>query len=182
MESDNPLAHKIAGAYKSIFAQLTRFFQKRTGNQHDANDLSQDVFTLWLNRKSQTPVQDQRAFLFKIANNVLIEHWRKNQRQQDIYQDNYAAEEASQPYTDHQEPSHVLEHQQRLQLFSEALDGLPPRRKEAFVLYCFDGLLQSEIAERMEISVSMVEKHIAAALVHCKRYVDAAQENSAHDE
>ncbi|RLR52327.1 RNA polymerase subunit sigma [Pseudomonas aeruginosa] len=182
MASDKPMAQKISCAYQSTYGQLVRFFQKRTGNCHDADDLSQDVFTLWLNRKEQTPVQEQRAFLFKIANHVLIDHWRKNQKQKNIYQDDYEVEEATQHYTTELDPGCVLEHQQRLMLLNEALTLLPPRRREAFVLYRFDGLSQSEIAERMEISISMVEKHIAAALLHCKRYVDAGQKDSSHDE
>lgn len=182
MESDNPLTQKIASAYKSFGGQLIRFFQKRTNNHHDAHDLSQDVLTLWLNRKSQAPVEDQRAFLFKIANNVLIDHWRKKQKQQSLSQTEYEFIEENENLVNNQEPSSILEHQQRLELFSEALESLPPRRKEAFVLYCFDGLRQSEIADQMGISISMVEKHIAAALLHCKGYVAAQQEVRTHDE
>lgn len=182
MASDKSLAQKISCAYQSTYGQLVRFFHKRTGNYHDADDLSQDVFTLWLNRKEQTPVQEQRAFLFKIANHVLIDHWRKNQKQKDIYQDDCELDDAAQSYATELDPGYVLEHQQRLDLLSEAIETLPPRRREAFVLYRFDGLSQSEIAEQMEISISMVEKHIAAALLHCKRYVDAGQEKCTNDE
>ena len=81
MTSDKSLAQKISCATNQPMVSLY-VFPKRTGNHHDADDLSQDVFTLWLNRKEQTPVQEQRAFfLFKKANHVLIDHWRKNQKQ-----------------------------------------------------------------------------------------------------
>lgn len=62
-----------------------------------------------------------------------------------------------------------FEQQQRLSHLAAALAELPPRRREAFVLHKFDGLSQVEVAERMGISLSMVEKHIASALLHCKR-------------
>ncbi|GLX64391.1 hypothetical protein KMU_24330 [Proteus vulgaris] len=104
MASDKSLAQKISCAYQSTYGQLVRFFHKRTGNYHDADDLSQDVFTLWLNRKEQTPVQEQRAFLFKIANHVLIDHWRKNQKQKDIYQDDCELDDAAQSYTTELDP------------------------------------------------------------------------------
>lgn len=81
----------------------------------------------------------------------------KNQKQKDIYQDDYELDDAAQNYTTELDPGYVLEHQQRLDLLSEAIATLPPRRREAFVLYRFDGLSQSEIAEQMDISISMVE-------------------------
>lgn len=172
MTIDKSLARKISGAYQSTYSQLVRFFRNRLDNSNDADDLSQDVFTLWLNRKEQTPVKESRAYLFKIANHVLIDHWRRNQRQtksetsidEVVHEHSFEQREA--------DPSEILEHQQRIQRLSEALETLPPRRREAFLLYRFDGLSQSEIAERMEISISMVEKHIAAALVHCKKHLD----------
>ncbi len=172
MTTDKSLSQKISGAYQSTYGQLVRFFRNRLGNSHDADDLSQDVFTLWLNRKEQTPVRESRAFLFKIANNVLIDHWRRSQNKS-------ALESDEQEYLLHEDtcsmacdPSEVLEQQQRVQQLTEAINSLPPRRREAFLLYRFDGLSQSEIAERMEISISMVEKHIAAALVYCKKHVE----------
>ncbi|MCD2529653.1 RNA polymerase sigma factor [Providencia huaxiensis] len=172
MTIDKSLARKISGAYQSTYSQLVRFFLNRLDNSNDADDLSQDVFTLWLNRKEQTPVKESRAYLFKIANHVLIDHWRRNQRQtrsetsiDDVTHESHFEQSQA-------DPSEILEHQQRIQRLSEALETLPPRRREAFLLYRFDGLSQSEIAERMEISISMVEKHIAAALVHCKKHLD----------
>lgn len=167
MTIDKSFAHKVSGAYQSTYSQLVRFFRRRLGNSNDADDLSQDVFTLWLHRKAQSPIRENRAYLFKIANNLLIEYWRNNQRQtqmQDTQDDDL--EQVSDTRLD--DPSDILEQQQRIQSLSDAIDALPPRRREAFLLYRFDGLSQSEIAERMEISISMVEKHIAAALLHCK--------------
>lgn len=131
MTSDKSLAQKSVVPTNQPMVNLY-VFQKRTGNHHDADDLSQDVFTLWLNRKEQTPVQEQRAFLFKIANHVLIDHWRKNQKQKNIYQEDYQLEDAVQTYTTELDPGHVLEHQQRLDLLTQAIDTLPPRRREAF--------------------------------------------------
>ncbi|TOQ36926.1 hypothetical protein, partial [Vibrio parahaemolyticus] len=71
-------------------------------------------FTLWLNRKEKTPVKESRAYLFKIANHVLIDHWRRNQRQttsetpidEVIHEFNLEQRQA--------DPSEILEHQQRI--------------------------------------------------------------------
>jgi len=177
MTIDKSFAHKISGAYQSTYSQLVRFFRNRLGNSNDADDLSQDVFALWLHRKSDSPVKESRAYLFKIANNVLIDHWRRNQRKNSTEVDVEECLLDSHASLTQSDPSEILEHQQRIQKLSEAIELLPPRRREAFLLYRFDGLSQSEIAERMEISVSMVEKHIAAALVHCKNHLENTSKN-----
>ena len=171
MTIDKSFAHKISGAYQSTYSQLVRFFRNRLGNSNDADDLSQDVFTLWLHRKADTPVKESRAYLFKIANNVLIDHWRRNQQKTYNEVDIEESQLENHACIAESDPSEILEQQQRIQKLSEAIEQLPPRRREAFLLYRFDGLSQSEISERMEISVSMVEKHIAAALVHCKNHI-----------
>lgn len=178
MTIDKSLARKISGAYQSTYSQLVRFFRNRLGNSNDADDLSQDVFTLWLNRKEQSPIKESRAYLFKIANHVLIDHWRRHQRQSTSETNIDDALLEQQLEETQADPSEILEHQQRIQWLSEAIESLPPRRREAFLLYRFDGLSQSEIAERMEISISMVEKHIAAALAHCKKHLDNQSNNN----
>ncbi len=169
---DKPLRRLISSAYQSTYRQLESFFLKRLGNRSDASDLSQDVFTQWLNRREQTPIQESRAFLFKIANNVLIDHWRRNQKQAVIRQEELDEEAMLHAVSSSADPAEVLNHTQRLQRLYDAIESLPPRQREAFVLCRFEGLSQSEIAEQMEISISMVEKHIARAMLHCKRYVD----------
>ncbi|MBI6549043.1 RNA polymerase sigma factor [Xenorhabdus lircayensis] len=176
MSINKSLAHKVSHAYQLTYKQLMRFFHKRVENSSDSSDLSQDVFALWLNRKKQTPVRESRAFLFKIANNVLIDHWRKKQKQQAI-QEEESEMVALQVPGKQADPAEIVEQQQRLQRLYDAIKTLPPRRREAFLMYRFEGLSQNEIAERMGISTSMVEKHIASALVHCKNYVDYHGEN-----
>ncbi|MCB5303641.1 RNA polymerase sigma factor [Yersinia bercovieri] len=179
---DKPPSNKVSLAYQSTYGQLVSFFRKRLDNSSDATDLSQDVFALWLKRAKETPVEHSRAFLFKIAHRVLIDHWRAAGKQRRVLAQSH--EEVS-PEPEiapaGADPQHVLEQQQRLSRLEEALNSLSPRRREAFLMHRFDGLSQIEVAERMGISVSMVEKHIAGALLHCKRHV-AEQGGGQHDE
>jgi len=47
------------------------------------------------------------------------------------------------------------------------LNQLPPPVREAFLLSQLDGMGQSEIAERLGISLATVKRHIAKAMLHC---------------
>jgi len=170
-----------AHTYRSFYADILHYLRKRTDNASDAADMTQDVFTQWLGYRDQASVEQPRAFLFQMARNLLRDHWRKQKVRHSVF-----AEHSAQPseVEVHVTPLHSNEplaraqQQQHLERLSSVLDELSPRRREALMLHRFDGLSQAQIADRMGISVSMVEKHIAFALLHCKRRLeqDHAQE------
>lgn len=62
----------------------------------------------------------------------------------------------------------ALERRERLRLLAHAIAELPPRRREVFLLHKIDGLSHSQVAERLGISRSKVEKHVMKALAHCR--------------
>jgi RNA polymerase sigma-70 factor (ECF subfamily) len=59
--------------------------------------------------------------------------------------------------------------QEQMRLLLRVVNGLPPKCRDVFVLRMIEGLSQFEIAERLGISVSTVEKHLARGLRQCKR-------------
>ncbi|RQO57597.1 RNA polymerase sigma factor [Pseudomonas sp. KBW05] len=161
----DPLA---ADAFRGFYTDILYFLRKRTDNASDAADMTQDVFTQWLDYRDRANVEQPRAFLFQMARNLLRDHWRKQKVRQTVHQDQ--AERDVEPATDEQnEPMAAAQRLQRLEQLKEVLAELSPRRREALMLHRFEGLSQAQIAERMGISTSMVEKHIALALLHCKR-------------
>ncbi|WAC44319.1 sigma-70 family RNA polymerase sigma factor [Pseudomonas sp. SL4(2022)] len=170
---DEQFHGSISLAYRTLHAELLKFLGKRLGSAADAADLAQDAFTHWLCWRERSTVQQPRAFLFQIARNLLRDHWRRQQAQAP-FNDDAATGQSLDTLVDQQgvSPLETIEQRQRLQMLALALDELSPRRREAFVLHRFEGLSQAEVAERMGISLSMVEKHIASALLHCKRRVE----------
>ena len=50
-----------------------------------------------------------------------------------------------------------------------ALRELSPKCRAVFVLFYFDGLSQREIADRLRIPVSRVERYLERAVSHCER-------------
>lgn len=170
---DEQFRGSVSGAYRAFHAELLKFLGKRLGSSADAADLAQDAFTQWLDWRDRRTVEQPRAFLFQIARNLLRDHWRRQQARPQASEDLDTGHMLD-AMVDEQgaSPLEKVEQQQRLHLLARALDDLSPRRREAFVLHKFDGLSQVEVAQRMGISLSMVEKHIASALLHCKRRVE----------
>jgi DNA-directed RNA polymerase specialized sigma24 family protein len=60
-------------------------------------------------------------------------------------------------------PDELLELEQCLKRVEELLGGLKPAAREAFLMHRIHGASHAEIATKMRISVSMVEKHVMAA-------------------
>ncbi|MBY8948547.1 sigma-70 family RNA polymerase sigma factor [Pseudomonas sp. SH10-3B] len=157
-----------ADAFRRFYTDILYFLRKRTDNASDAADMTQDVFTQWLDYRDRAKVEQPRAFLFQMARNLLRDHWRKQKVRQTVHSDQ--ADRDTEPVTDEQnDPMAAAQRLQRLEQLKEVLAELSPRRREALMLHRFEGLSQAQIAERMGISTSMVEKHIAFALLYCKR-------------
>ncbi|NWA00672.1 RNA polymerase sigma factor [Pseudomonas gingeri] len=160
-----------AETFRGFYADILHFLRKRTDNASDAADMTQDVFTQWLDYDHQAKVEQPRAFLFQMARNLLRDHWRKQKVRQAVHSEQSDPEQ--EPVSDDRnDPLAATQRLQRLEQLKQVLGELSPRRREALMLARFEGLSQARIAERMGISVSMVEKHIAFALLHCKQRLD----------
>jgi len=159
-----------AESFREFYTQILHFLRKRTDNASDAADMTQDVFTQWLGYPDRAKVEQPRAFLFQVARNLLRDHWRRQQVRHTAHDPH--TEPATEPLSDERdEPMVAAQRLQRLEQLKIVLAELPPRRREALILHRFEGLSQAQIAERMGISISMVEKHIALALLHCKQHL-----------
>ncbi|RME62380.1 MAG: winged helix-turn-helix transcriptional regulator, partial [Alphaproteobacteria bacterium] len=55
--------------------------------------------------------------------------------------------------------------------FSQAVASLPPACRTVFILRKFEGLTNREIANRLKISISAVEKHIAVGIEKCSAHL-----------
>ncbi|AZE47186.1 Sigma factor, ECF subfamily [Pseudomonas chlororaphis] len=160
-----------ADPVRGFYADILHYLRKRTDNASDAADMTQDVFTQWLDYRDRAKVEQPRAFLFQMARNLLRDHWRRQKVRHKVHHEPQAAE--PEPLADeHHEPLLAAQRLQRLERLKSVLAELSPRRREALMLHRFEGLSQAQIAERMGISLSMVEKHIAFALLHCKQRLE----------
>jgi RNA polymerase sigma factor (sigma-70 family) len=99
--------------------------------------------------------------MYRIALNLATDHERRSKTRSRNLTDDAQLEEVPSPATD---PERVIEAQERLELLYRAIRNLPPRCRQVFVLRKFEELTQGEIADRLGISRSSVEKHLRNAL------------------
>ncbi|NNJ13988.1 sigma-70 family RNA polymerase sigma factor [Pseudomonas putida CSV86] len=156
-----------------FYADILHFLRKRMDNASDAADMTQDVFTQWLGYRDRARVEQPRAYLFQMARNLLRDHWRRQKVRHGVIDDQADSGEAGTSEACAADPLAAAQRMQRLERLKIVLAELSPRRREALMLHRFEGLSQAQISARMGISVSMVEKHIAAGLLYCKQRLDS---------
>jgi RNA polymerase sigma-70 factor (ECF subfamily) len=129
-------------------------------------DAMQDACVRALQVPSPETINDPVRYVLRIARNLFIDQLRKRKREAQLFE--YSANVA-QAVDDGPGPERVLAGKERLAGVLVAIEQLPPRCREAFVLHRFENLSYPLIAHRMRISISAVEKHIAEAMVRLNR-------------
>jgi RNA polymerase sigma-70 factor (ECF subfamily) len=73
---------------------------------------------------------------------------------------------------DAQDPEQILIGRERLARLQQALSELPLDCRTAFTLHSVQGLTYAEIAQRLGVSRSQVNKLLSKAIAHCAMQVD----------
>ena len=129
-------------------------------------DLVQDAFVRLLERDQsqgdeREPMQNQAAYLNRVANNLLVDHFRSKAAQQtDVVANDELSDMAeSGIHTDDQ-----VAQQQQLQKMRDAVMQLPLRTRQVFQLCRLQDKSYAEAAQHLDISVSSVQKHLTQAM------------------
>lgn len=150
------------------YRELLNFLNRQVNDRDIAADLAQESYARVLAvQNSGRSILDPRALLYQTARNLMVDQHRRTEVRR--HDDLDALPETEQPAAPpHLEPDAALASQQVLCSYVRAIEQLPPRCREAFVLHVFDELTHAQVAARMGISVSMVEKHVVRGMLSCK--------------
>jgi len=151
---------------------LLSFFFRRTGDWSEAEDLTQQTFLRIYQISPGAPARGANTFVFAVAGFLLKEHWRRLRLE--------GATSAARPgnldvaadlpqLRDDRSPEQVLLNRDSLVEALRLLAELGPRTHDIYVLFRLERMKQKEIAARLGISASAVEKHIVKAATHLAR-------------
>ena len=143
---------------------VRRFFSRRLRDGADVEDLTQEVFARLLKRAELGEIANIEGYLFHTAANLLRERARKAARRPG---DAAAGDEIDAAVEDFS-PERILLGREAYARMVEALQELPERARTIFVLNRFEELSAGEIARRLGVSVSTVEKDMMRAIAHLK--------------
>ncbi|MDD3797586.1 MAG: RNA polymerase sigma factor [Novosphingobium sp.] len=162
----------LAGLFAHHRAELLRFLAARCGGAEEAEDLLQE---LWIKASDQPsgPIANGRAYLFRMANNLVLDMRRAQQRAMARDRNWLEAEGyGTEPAEDRPDPAlpadEEIARQQEADLVRQAITKLPPGAQRALRLHKLEGRGHAEVARIMGISRSGVEKHLAVAMKHLR--------------
>jgi RNA polymerase sigma factor (sigma-70 family) len=118
-------------------------------------------------------IRHPRGYLYRSAKNLLVDSWRTAAEQSTAVYDDEAESDAV------DSPEIILQHRETLALLLAAIENLPPRCREVFLLHRFEDLNYEEIAMRLDIGVSAVEKQMMRAMKACRLAICGAKKGRA---
>lgn len=135
-----------------------------------AEEMVQDAFLqLWENREKINASQSVRNLLFTIAKNKVIDQLRKARRKEKFFQ----LQRSNQPESYHTLDQVILADYQSV--LSCVLKQLPARNREVYTLSRTAQLSNTEISERLNISVKAVEKNMTKTLHFLRLFLKKQQ-------
>lgn len=127
----------------------------------EVDDIVQETYSALAMLECVEHIEAPRAYLFAAARRVALQQLR---RARIVRFESIAELERLQVVDEGGDPERQAVAGEELRRLARAIKRLPDKCREAFMLRKVDGLSQREIAEKMQISQSTVEKHIVKAL------------------
>lgn len=161
-----------SASFRELFLRnrrgLLRYFTRRVGRD-DAPDLLQETFVRALRHGDLEAIADPPAFLQQIAVNLGHDVARRRKVEANCLEFGDPPEDVP---SDAASPVERLEIDEKARLLQEAVDALPPRCRDVFVLYVSERLPLGEVARWLGISKNMAQKHVRLAFQRCRAALD----------
>lgn len=170
----------LAAFLEEYRIELHRFLIARTGVEADADDLMNE---LWIRATSSQrgPIANAKGYLFRMADNLVLDRLRETRRRErreidwtaELHGTSSGTREAIDPSPNAEQSLLDRDEASRLRT---AIAQLPAGAARVLRMHKFDGLSHAELADRLGISKSAVEKHMAVAMTHLRRILAAEAE------
>jgi RNA polymerase sigma-70 factor (ECF subfamily) len=145
-------------AYK---AEIHAYLMRQLRDIETAADLTQETFLRFAQQPASTTVVQERAYLYRTARNLAIDHLRMKRRQQTEVASHDAMADIPENRPSLEDETDAKE---RLVLLRGLVERLPRRTRQAFILIRIENRSYADAAALMDVSISSVQKHMNLAL------------------
>lgn len=140
---------------------LRAWLRRREVDGLETDDIIQETYAVLAAMASVDHIDSPRAYAFQTAQSLILRHLR---RARVVRIEALGDMETLSPVLEDPSPERQAASRQELRLVSDLIAALPAKCREAFTLRKVVGLSQRDVAKKMGISESTVEKHIGRAL------------------
>jgi len=170
-----PRARLLDELYRQYARPLLKFISRQNIGHEEAREIVQETYC----RLQQVPqvetLESPRGYLFRTAINLARDSKRQRRRQYHVrYGTEGGVPEVADVPSEAPTAYQVLKAEQELAIIRHAIAELSPTCRQVFILHRFGNATYAQIAERLGLSVSMIEKHVSQALMHLKTRLDTA--------
>jgi RNA polymerase sigma factor (sigma-70 family) len=149
---------------------LIAFFVRRIHDHSEAEDLTQEVLMRVAQRAASIDERGPDAYVFQIAANLLRDRSRRL-KVRATYQSAFGVVDADR--IEELEPGRVVQGRHSLAVVLKALNELPERTRNIFILARLESMKQREIADILGLSLRTVEQHVIRASAHLRECLEA---------
>jgi RNA polymerase sigma-19 factor, ECF subfamily len=147
--------------FRAHFAGMAAFVDRYVRSPDMAEELVQDIFLkIWAKRARLAEIESLKTYLYRAARNQALNHLRRLKLERRWQEEQAAGGEPVTAFAADDDAS-GQELAEKVQI---AINRLPPRCREIFLLSRDGGLTYNEIARTLEISVKTVETQMGRAL------------------
>jgi RNA polymerase sigma-70 factor, ECF subfamily len=161
--------------FKEMYPHLCAFAQKILNNQSEVEEIVQDTFiSLWQNKKEITIKSSLKSYLYQMVHHHALNklaHFKTQKFQPNTL---VSLEQWKQIYNSFAIDDSFIqsfEATETEQLILRAVDNLPDRCREVFMLSRYEDLSNEEISEKLQLSPSTVRVQIFRALESIKEFL-----------
>ncbi len=123
-----------------------------------ADDIIQETYSRLTQLPSVDHIRDPRAYVFRAAYSILLQELRHSRV---VPIESIESLEALDVLSQEPSPERAIELNQEMRLLASAINAMPEKCRNVFVLRKIQGYSQREIAEKLGISENTVETHLA---------------------
>ncbi len=157
----------IGSAYEQYHDNVKVFISSRINNNIElAEDMTQDVFVRLMDYKGMLLTETVKSFIYTIANNLLIDYFRRNSKRMEIH--SYIYDRTDSCDNTVFENIHV---KNILRIEKNMVDTLPKMRRKIYCMSRYEGLSCNEIAGKLNMSQRTVESHLLTGRKEIRQYM-----------
>lgn len=146
----------INGIWEEFADPLKRFIIKRVRDEHDAEDILQDIFCkIYSNIDKLKDKEKLQAWVYQITRNAIIDYYRQCKVMIEL-------PEMPENITDVPVTGADTGHEVA-QCLKSMINHLPKKYRQAIILTEFEGLTQKELGEKLGISLSGAKTRVQRA-------------------